>query len=102
VPLIMDLVGDPRRAAALKLIVSRQSFARPFAAPPELPAERVETLRAAFDATMSDSAFLAEMRNLVLEVRPIAGAEVQKLVRDLYASPPDVVQLARELVADAP
>ena len=45
---------------------------------------------------------LAEMRNLVLEVRPIGGAEVQKLVRDIYASPPEVVQLARELVADAP
>jgi tripartite-type tricarboxylate transporter receptor subunit TctC len=102
VPLIMDLVTDPRRTAALKLIVSRQSFARPFAAPPDLPAERVETLRAAFDATMHDPAFLAEMRNLVLEVRPIGGAEVQKLVRDIYASPPDVVQLAREILADAP
>jgi hypothetical protein len=51
---------------------------------------------------MSDPDFLAEMRKLVLEVRPIGGAEVQKLVRDIYASPPDVVQLARELVADAP
>jgi hypothetical protein len=51
---------------------------------------------------MSDPAFLAEMRNLVLEVRPFGGAEVQKLVGDLYASPPDVVQLARELLADAP
>jgi tripartite-type tricarboxylate transporter receptor subunit TctC len=102
VPLIVDLVRDPRRTAALKLIVSRQSFARPFAAPPDMPPERVDTLRAAFDATISDPDFLAEMRKLVLEVRPIGGAEVQKLVRDIYASPPDVVQLARELVADAP
>jgi tripartite-type tricarboxylate transporter receptor subunit TctC len=102
VPLIMDLVNDPRRQAALKLIVSRQSFARPFAASPDLPAERVETLRAAFDATMSDPDFLAEMRNLVLEVRPVGGAEVQKLVGDIFASPPDVVKLAREILADAP
>src|ERR1700722_18433386 len=58
VPLIMDLADDPRKAAALKLIVSRQSIARPFAAPPEVPADRVATLREAFDATVADPDFL--------------------------------------------
>ena len=100
VPLIMDLVDDPGRLAALKLIVARQSFARPFAAPPDLPAERVETLRTAFDETMKDPDFLAEMRNLVLEVRPVGGAEVQTLIGDIYASPPAVVKLARALLTD--
>ena len=102
VPLIMDLVDDPGKLAALKLIVARQSFARPFAAPPEIPAERVDALRNAFDATMADADFLAEMRRLMLEVRPVGGTEVQRLIRDLYASPPQVVKLARELLADAP
>jgi len=102
VPLITDLVSDPRRDAALKLIVSRQSIARPFAAPPEVPAERVETLRQAFDATMRDPDFLAEMRGQSLEVRPVGGAEVQTLMRDIHASPPEVVKLARELLVDMP
>jgi tripartite-type tricarboxylate transporter receptor subunit TctC len=102
VPLIMDLVSDPRRIAALKLIVSRQSIARPFAAPPDVPAERIETLRRAFDATMRDQDFLADMRSQVLEVRPVGGAEVQDLMREIYASPPDVVKLAREILVDTP
>jgi len=102
VPLVTDLVSDPRQAAALKLIVSRQSIARPFAAPPEVPVERVETLRQAFDDTMRDPDFLAEMRSQALEVHPVGGAEVQKLMRDVYASPPEVMKLARDILVEAP
>jgi tripartite-type tricarboxylate transporter receptor subunit TctC len=102
VPLITDLVSDPRPNAAVKLIVSRQSIARPFAAPPETPPERIEILRQAFDATMRDPDFLAEMRSQALEVRPLGGAAVQRLVRDIYASPPDVVKLARDILVDTP
>jgi tripartite-type tricarboxylate transporter receptor subunit TctC len=102
VPLITDLVSDPRQVAALRLIVSRQSIARPFAAPPETPAERIETLRQAFDATMRDPDFLAEMHSQALEVRPVGGAEVQTLMRNIYASPPDVVKLARDILIATP
>ena len=49
---------------------------------------------------MKDPDFLAEMRNLVLEVRPVGGAEVQTLIGDIYASPPAVVKLARALLTD--
>jgi tripartite-type tricarboxylate transporter receptor subunit TctC len=102
VPTIMELPTDPRRAAALKLIVSRQAVARPFAAPPGVPADRVAALRAAFDATMTDPDFLAEMRALALEVRPVAGAAVQQLMVDIHASPPEVLALARELLVEKP
>ena len=96
VPLVMDLVDDPRRAAALRLIVSRQAIARPFAAPPGIPEDRARILRAAFDATMRDPEFLAEMERLLLEVRPVPGAELAAIVNEAYASPPDVVSLASE------
>jgi tripartite-type tricarboxylate transporter receptor subunit TctC len=102
VPTIMELPADPRRAAALKLIVSRQAVARPFAAPPGVPQDRVAALRAAFDATMTDPDFLAEMRALALEVRPVTGAAVQSLMVDIHASPPDVLALAREILAEKP
>ncbi len=94
VPLVMDLPTTPENKAALKLIVSRQSIARPFAAPPGVPADRAAALRAAFDATMKDPAFLAEAKRLDLEVRPVSGVEVEKLIREIYASPPAVVKLA--------
>jgi tripartite-type tricarboxylate transporter receptor subunit TctC len=102
VPLITDLVSDPRQAAAVRLIVSRQGIARPFAAPPEVPPERIATLREAFDATMRDPDFVAEMRSQALDVRPLGGGAVQALMRDIYASPPDVVKLAREILVDTP
>jgi tripartite-type tricarboxylate transporter receptor subunit TctC len=100
VPLVMDLAADAREKAALKLIVSRQSIARPFAAPPDVPDERLRALRAAFDATMIDPDFLADAKALDLEVRPVNGADVAALLAELYASPPEVVKLASDLIKD--
>src|SRR5258706_3280062 len=98
VPLVGDLTDDPEQKAALKLIFSRMTIARPFAAPPGLPAERVTLLRAAFDATMKDSEFLAEMGKLALEVRPQSGAKVERLVREVYTYPPEVVKISAEAI----
>ena len=86
----------------MRLIVSRQGIARPFVAPPAVPPERVETLREAFDATMRDPDFVTEMRSQALDVRPLGGGAVQTLMRDIYASPPDVVKLARDMLVDTP
>jgi tripartite-type tricarboxylate transporter receptor subunit TctC len=102
VPLIMDLTSDPAQQAALKLIVSRQSIARPFAAPPGVPAERVRLLRAAFDATMQDPEFLAEARHVDLDVRPVPGMAVEALIGEIYASPPAAVKLATEVMKSGP
>ncbi|MSP93937.1 MAG: hypothetical protein EXR00_01600 [Alphaproteobacteria bacterium] len=102
VPLIMDLPTTPQNKAALRLIASRQSIARPFAAPPGVPAERIAALRAAFDATMKDPLFLAEAKRLDLEVRPVSGVEVEKLLKEIYASPADVVKLASEAERSRP
>jgi tripartite-type tricarboxylate transporter receptor subunit TctC len=102
VPLVMDLVREPQQAAALRLIVSRQNIARPFAAPPDVPAERIAALRQAFDAVMRDAAFLAEAKQLALEVRPASGRDVQALFGEIYASPPAVVARASELIRQGP
>jgi tripartite-type tricarboxylate transporter receptor subunit TctC len=102
VPLIIDMTSDPAARAALKLIVSRQSIARPFAAPPGLPPDRLATLRAAFDATMKDPDFLAEAQKLHLEVRPVNGEAVETLLREVYASPPQAIKLATDAMQDHP
>jgi tripartite-type tricarboxylate transporter receptor subunit TctC len=94
VPLIIDLAETEQQKTALKLIVSRQTMARPYVAPPGVPAERLAALRAAFEATMKDPAFLAEAKKQDLEVLPVFGAEADTLVRDVYATPPDIVKLA--------
>jgi tripartite-type tricarboxylate transporter receptor subunit TctC len=102
VPLIVDLTSDPAARAALKLIVSRQSIARPFATPPGVPAARLALLRGAFDATMKDPDFLAEARAADLDVRPVNGAAVETLIKDIYASPPEAIRLATEAMQSKP
>ncbi len=94
VPVLGDLTSVPKQKAALKLIFSRLVLARPFAAPPGLSPERVRMLRDAFDATMRDPEFLAEMKRQSLEVRPQAGAKVEQMVKELYTYSRDVTQLA--------
>src|SRR6266700_6979515 len=83
VPLIVDVADNAEQKEALKLIVARQGIARPFAAPPGVPADRARALRDAFDATMKDADFLHEATQLELEVRPVAGIEVQALINDI-------------------
>jgi tripartite-type tricarboxylate transporter receptor subunit TctC len=98
VPLIMDLTKDPDERAALRLIFGRQSVARPYAAPPGVPSERIAALRKAFDDTMKDPAFLAEAEKTQLEVEPVSGEEVQALVTEIYKSSPKVVKIAADAV----
>ena len=60
----MDLTKDPEKLQILKLILAAQEMARPFAAPPGIPADRKAALVAAFDATMKDPEYLADAEKL--------------------------------------
>ncbi len=99
-PLVLDLAANDEQRQILKLIFARQTMGRPFAAPPGVPADRAEALRAAFDATMKDPEFLAEAEKRGLEVNPVSGAEAQKLIDELYATPPAVLARTKALLAD--
>ena len=101
-PLVTQMTDDRKVQAALRLLISRQTMARPFAAPPGVPDMRVRALREAFDATMRDRDFLAEMKRQELEVEPVTGTAVQALIAEIYAAPPDVVALASAAVKDGP
>ena len=93
VPFFLDLVrGDAAREPVAKFMSYAVSIARPFAAPPGVPAERVALLRRAFDATMKDPAFLAEAERLRLEIDPLTGEQVQEVVREVLATPAPVLR----------
>ena len=97
IPSIWPFV-PPENKAVVELIVSQQVFQRPFIAPPETPARRVQILRDAFEATMNDGDFLTDAANLKLSISPLGGAEVSSLVDRLYASPTDVVEQMAQAV----
>ena len=87
------MTDNAEQKAALKLILARQAIARPFAAPPD-SGQRARALRDAFDATMKDPDFLAEAKGQNLDIDPVSGADVEALIREVYASSPEAVQLA--------
>jgi tripartite-type tricarboxylate transporter receptor subunit TctC len=99
VPLITDLAKTDEDRQILKLIFARQVMGRPFLAPPGIPAERAEALRQAFMATMTDPAFMADAEKSQLEVNPVAGDDLQKLVAEIYRTPPEVAKKAAQLLA---
>jgi tripartite-type tricarboxylate transporter receptor subunit TctC len=98
-PLIMDLARNESERKMLQLMFSRQQMAWPFAAPPDLPADRVATLRTAFVATMKDPDYLAEAKQRGLEVNPMSGEAMEALVRQIYDSPAEVVAATKAAIA---
>ena len=101
VPLLLDVVRDKARyQEAFELLLTPASVARPFFGPPKLPPAILETLRDAFDASMKDPKLLAEAEAQRFRVDPTKGKDIQVIIDRLYQAKPDVVALAKELVAD--
>jgi tripartite-type tricarboxylate transporter receptor subunit TctC len=84
VPLVMDLAKTDEHRTILKLIFSRQVMGRPFAAPPDVPKDRVTALRKAFTDTMADKEFLAEAERAKFEITPVSGEKIESLVLEVY------------------
>jgi tripartite-type tricarboxylate transporter receptor subunit TctC len=97
VPAALDLITDPQDHQAARLILSQLAMSRPFAAPPGLPAERLKTLRDAFNATAADPAFLAAARKAHRDISPITGEDIDRLLRESYALPAAVIKRAVDI-----
>jgi tripartite-type tricarboxylate transporter receptor subunit TctC len=98
VPHIMKYVTDDTTRKVVEFVLSQQVFHRSFIAPPGTAPAQLAILRKAFDDTMKDPQFLADAAKLRIDVAPLSGARVQEVVRNLYASPPAVVDLARAAI----
>ena len=93
-PLIIDLAKTDEQRQILKLIFARQVMGRPFLAPPGMPPDRAEALRKAFMDTMKDKDFLADAEKAQMEITPVPGDQIEKLVKEIYATPPEIAQKA--------
>jgi len=96
VPKIWEFVKNDDDRKTLAAIFSQMEFGRPYVLPPGVPADRVAAYRKAFDDTMKDPEFLAEAKKLGLDIDPLTGAQVQKVVDETYATPPALVARAKE------
>jgi tripartite-type tricarboxylate transporter receptor subunit TctC len=96
VPHVDEYARSDEDRQLFALIFGAQVLGRPFAAPPDVPPERVASLRAAFMATMRDPAFLADAAKAQIEISPASGEAVAALIARLTSAPPGVVARANE------
>jgi ABC-type phosphate/phosphonate transport system substrate-binding protein len=97
-PSIEALARNPDDRLLIELVVSGTQFGRPLATNANVPPERVAALRAAFDATMKDPAFLAEAASLNFEVNPVRGVAMQRVVEKVLGTPKPIAARAKALL----
>ena len=94
IPFAVDLATNQEQLSIVKLVLVSQEIARPFAAPPGLPADRRATLIVAFEQTMKDRAFLAEAKTQGLDVDPVSAKDIDTLLAEVYATPKSITDKA--------
>ena len=97
-PFAADLVKDPEKLRLLKAAAAPLALGRPFAAPPDVPKERVAALRKALSATFEDRDYLEESRKLNLPVnQPRTGEQLQSVIDEVWLMPQDTKDRLRKL-----
>src|SRR3954454_1056402 len=91
-PMVIEAARSAEDRKALELFFARAAMGRPFVAPPGVPAQRLATLRTAFDAALADPAFLEDARKQNLNVVPITGPQMTDIVLNAYKTPPQIVK----------
>ena len=74
------------------------AFGRPLLTAPDVPPDRVQTLREAFDRTMTDPVFQAGAAKLNMDIKPLGGAELQRIATMVVQSKPEELARAKELI----
>jgi hypothetical protein len=97
VPFADDLLGPASDRRVYDFLMTPGKLGRLFIVSGRVPPERVATLRAAFDAMVADTAFLAEAQKLRLLVAPVSGAEISHRVAELSVMPGDLVARAKAI-----
>jgi tripartite-type tricarboxylate transporter receptor subunit TctC len=96
IPTAVELARNPEEREVLSAIMKASEIGTSFFTTPGVPADRLEALRRAFDATMKDPDFLADAKKLRLTVGPMTGEEVQKLVAEVTDLSPALTEKVRE------
>jgi tripartite-type tricarboxylate transporter receptor subunit TctC len=99
VPIARELTQDPKALSLIAFAEAPFFIALPIAAPPDLPPDRAKALQTAFMDMSRDPAFAADAEKLGLDVSPIDGAAVVKLIAQMAATPKDVIAQFNEMVA---
>ncbi len=100
VPLLIELASNDRDRSLMTFVSAETAISRALVTTPGVPAERVEALRRAFDATMRDPQFLADANKAQMDISPMTGEESQIIADQIANTPADVVAYAHEILGD--
>jgi tripartite-type tricarboxylate transporter receptor subunit TctC len=92
IPFIFDLAKTEEQKQVLVFLYTGQGLGRPFLAPPEVPADRAQALRDAFDATMKDREFIEEAEQQKLAANAVSGKAVDEILKRIYATPKPIIE----------
>jgi tripartite-type tricarboxylate transporter receptor subunit TctC len=99
VPFALDFVKNDADRAVMQLYLTQKTIARPVIAPPGVPADRVEALRSAFAALAADQQFLADAAKAKLDVAPVPGPEVDKVIAMITSASEETAQRLQKAIA---
>ncbi len=99
VPLIRSFAKNDEQRQILDLVYSQTVFGRPYVVAPEVPMERVAALRKAFAAALTDAELKADAARMNVDVDWISGEELQSALAKMYATPPTILEKARQAMA---
>jgi tripartite-type tricarboxylate transporter receptor subunit TctC len=100
VPAITEFGRDDNEKTFIGIYTSSGTIGRALAFPPGVPADRVAALREAYDKTIRDPEFLAEVKSKGILFDPMSGADLQAYVDKYMKTPADRVEAAKKIYAD--
>ncbi|MBM3608802.1 MAG: hypothetical protein FJX29_10205 [Alphaproteobacteria bacterium] len=94
VPLMQELVDDPKAKQAIEFVSGGTAIGRALSAPPGVPADRVAFLRETFDRMTRDPALVAQAKKRNLQLDPTPGVALQAISARIVATPKEIIDLA--------
>jgi hypothetical protein len=99
VPFALDFVKNDADRAVMQLYLTQKTVARPMIAPPGVPADRMAALRTAFAALATDQQFLADGAKTKLDVAPVIGPEVDKVIAMITSASAETAARLQKAIA---
>jgi hypothetical protein len=99
VPSALDFVKNQADRSVMELYLTQKTVARPIIAPPGVPADRLAALRSGFIALAQDKDFLADAQAAKLDVAPVSGEAVDKVIALIAAASPATAERLGRAIA---
>jgi tripartite-type tricarboxylate transporter receptor subunit TctC len=99
VPTARELARSDKDRALIKVVEAPYMLSRPFVGPPDIPADRAKALQKAFMDVHKDPEFVRDAERLGIDISPIDGDAVLKLIDDISKTPPDQLKSVEALIS---